>query len=170
MNNPSMSAHERGHIEALVRANHGNPFAYLGLHTDDLESHAGGAGYILRAYFPGALAVGAVDGESGASRGHMAQHLAPGLFTLPLERRVSYYYRIRWDSGVHETEDPYAFGPLLGETDLYLFAEGNHRELGQVFGAQLARHEGVEGVRFSVWAPNAQRVSVVGNFNAWDSR
>src|SRR5690606_15815623 len=51
-----------------------------------------------------------------------------------------------------------------------LFSEGNHRELGQVFGAQLAQHEGVEGVRFAVWAPNARRVSVVGNFNAWDGR
>lgn len=163
MTKSSMSAQERGHIEALVRATHDNPFAYLGLHPQ-------ATGYILRAYLPGALEVEAIAADSGVLLGKMTQELAPGLFTLLLAQPTRYYYRIRWNSGVYETEDPYAFGPLLGETDLYLFAEGNHRELGRVFGAQVACHDGVEGVRFSVWAPNARRVSVVGNFNAWDNR
>ncbi|MGH8355440.1 MAG: 1,4-alpha-glucan branching protein GlgB, partial [Pseudomonas sp.] len=68
------------------------------------------------------------------------------------------------------SEDPYSFGPLLGELDLYLFAEGNHRDLGHCLGAQLLTVEGVAGVRFAVWAPNARRVSVVGDFNGWDGR
>ncbi len=71
---------------------------------------------------------------------------------------------------MQETEDPYSFGLLLGETDLYLFNEGRHRNLGETFGAQRCQVDGVEGVRFAVWAPNARRVSVVGDFNSWDGR
>src|SRR5690606_14165175 len=71
---------------------------------------------------------------------------------------------------IQETEDPYAFGPQLGELDIHLFAEGNHRQLGRCFGAQPWQVDGVSGVRFVVWAPNARRVSVVGNFNSWDGR
>jgi len=68
------------------------------------------------------------------------------------------------------TEDPFSFGPQLGEMDMYLFSEGNHREIGRVFGAQPMEVDGVQGVRFAVWAPNARRVSVVGSFNDWDGR
>ena len=71
---------------------------------------------------------------------------------------------------IQETEDPYSFGLLLGELDLYLLAEGSHLELGRCLGAQAMSIDGVAGVRFAVWAPNAQRVSVVGDFNGWDGR
>ena len=154
---------ERGHIEALVRACHGDPFAYLGPHSQGEE-------YILRAFMPRAISVEVLDALTGKSLGVMSQDLAPGLFTLTMPTRKPYRYRILWANGMCEMEDPYAFGPLLGDMDLYLFGEGNHREMGRVFGAQLTTHEGISGVRFSVWAPNARRVSVVGNFNAWDGR
>src|SRR3546814_15762620 len=68
------------------------------------------------------------------------------------------------------TEDPYSFGPQLGELDMHLFSEGNHRQIGRVFGSQVLEVDGVQGVRFAVWAPNARRVSIVGSFNGWDGR
>lgn len=156
---------ERGHIEALVRGCHGDPFAYLGPHENST-----GEGMLVRAYIPGAISVEMLDALSGRSLGIMAQDLVPGLFIHRLPEQKKYRYRILWAGGSYDTEDPYAFGPLLGDMDLYLFSEGNHREMGRVFGAQLATHDGVAGVRFSVWAPNARRVSVVGNFNSWDGR
>ncbi len=67
-------------------------------------------------------------------------------------------------------EDAYAFGPALGPIDDYLLLEGTHRQLYKRLGAQIATHEGVGGVLFALWAPNARRVSVVGDFNDWDGR
>nr|WP_245155751.1 1,4-alpha-glucan branching protein GlgB [Paracoccus ravus] len=69
-----------------------------------------------------------------------------------------------------EFEDPYRFGPVLGEMDLHLFGEGTHRRLWQALGAHLITHDEIAGAHFAVWAPNARRVSVVGDFNAWDGR
>ncbi|PZR60139.1 MAG: 1,4-alpha-glucan branching enzyme, partial [Stutzerimonas stutzeri] len=89
---------------------------------------------------------------------------------MQLPQAQRYRLRIHWPGNVQETEDPYAFGPLLGDTDLYLFAEGNHRQLWRCLGSAPVEHEGVPGVRFAVWAPNARRVSVVGDFNSWDGR
>jgi 1,4-alpha-glucan branching enzyme len=150
-------------IEALARAEHGDPFALLGPHLH-------GSGAIVRAWLPGALRVELLDGGNGNLLGELEQHKIPGLFSIALKELGRYRYRIHWGGGIQETEDPYSFGPLLGDMDLYLFAEGNHRRLGDVLGAQLATHEGITGVRFSVWAPNARRVSVVGSFNGWDGR
>ncbi|SDG82053.1 1,4-alpha-glucan branching enzyme [Pseudomonas flavescens] len=154
---------DRAAIEALIRGEHGDPFSILGPHE---FAH----GLTIRTYLPGALGVELIDAVSGEALGSLQQSSVPGLFSIRMDQRVPYRYRITWSAGVQETEDPYAFGQLLGEMDLYLFAEGNHRELGKSLGAQLASHEGVQGVRFSVWAPNARRVSVVGGFNGWDGR
>ncbi|MBM7061903.1 1,4-alpha-glucan branching protein GlgB [Pseudomonas sp. UL073] len=154
---------ERQHIQALVRAEHGDPFAYLGPHDES-------DGRVIRTYLPTALRVELLDGESGATLGDMQQDQTPGLFRFTQAPQRPYRLRIHWAIGEQETEDPYAFGALLGDMDLYLFNEGNHRTMGQVFGAQLASHDGISGVRFSVWAPNARRVSVVGAFNVWDGR
>jgi len=154
---------ERAAVEALIRGEHGDPFSILG-------PHAFAHGLTIRAYLPGALGVELIHAVSGEVLGALEQSSVPGLFSIRIEQQVPYRYRIQWGTGVQETEDPYAFGQLLGEMDLYLFAEGNHRELGKSLGAQFTTHEGVQGVRFSVWAPNARRVSVVGNFNGWDGR
>lgn len=81
-------------------------------------------------------------------------------------------YRLRAEgaAGQWEFDDPYRFGPVLGEIDEYLIGEGAHHRLWQALGAHPIRHEGVAGVHFAVWAPNARRVSVVGGFNNWDGR
>ena len=82
-------------------------------------------------------------------------------------------YRLRARNGrgdEWEFDDPYRFGPVLGEVDLHLLAEGTHRHLWRALGAHVIDHEGATGVHFAVWAPNARRVSVVGDFNAWDGR
>ena len=152
---------DNGDIQALIRAEHGNPFAFLGPHGQDDVIQ-------VRTWQPGALEV-----ELLAEDGQVIQRMdepAPGLFTGALDQRRGYRLRIHWNGGVQETEDPYAFGPQLGDMDIYLFGEGNHRRLGQCFGAQLWVADGVSGVRFVVWAPNARRVSVVGHFNSWDGR
>ncbi|HSC84319.1 MAG TPA: 1,4-alpha-glucan branching protein GlgB, partial [Pseudomonas sp.] len=146
-------------IQALARAEHVDPFAFLGPHGDE-----------IRAYLPGALRVELLDAQSGAVLGELEQLQTSGFFRIRHAQPQAYRYRIHWNDGSEETEDPYAFGPLLGDMDLYLFAEGNHRRLGSIFGAQLARYGEVDGVRFAVWAPNARRVSVVGGFNGWDGR
>ncbi|MDR6236979.1 1,4-alpha-glucan branching protein GlgB [Pseudomonas oryzihabitans] len=149
--------------ESLARGEHGNPFAILGPHAD-------GEGVIVRAFLPNALGVELVDRMSGRPLAQMQPGRVPGLFVTRLDYAAPYKLVIRWPSGVQETEDPYSFGVLLGETDLYLFNEGRHRNLGETFGAQRCQVDGVEGVRFAVWAPNARRVSVVGDFNSWDGR
>ena len=80
-------------------------------------------------------------------------------------------YRLRTDyAGQHEFEDPYRFPPVLSDFDLHLLAEGTHHKTYEKLGAHVMEIAGVRGVSFAVWAPNAQRVSVVGNFNHWDGR
>jgi 1,4-alpha-glucan branching enzyme len=93
-----------------------------------------------------------------------------GLFESLIQDRSLYRLRIFWPGAVQETEDPYSFGLLLGDIDLHLFNEGRHFELAHCLGAQVMTIDGVSGVRFAVWAPNARRVAVVGDFNSWDRR
>jgi len=146
---------------ALAAAEVGDPFALLGPQRDR-------QGVVLRVWLPGALAVAAVDAQSGAPLGSLAPQDLPGLFAARFERLEAYRLRIRWPQAEQETEDPYAFGLLLGELDLHLIAEGRHLRLAQTLGAQAMTVEGIAGVRFAVWAPNARRVSVVGDFNGWN--
>ena len=97
----------------------------------------------------------------------------PGSSSPPCrERREPFRYRlrVRWGSGWHEFDDVYRFPPVLGELDIHLLVEGNHLASYRKLGAHPIVHDGVEGVAFAVWAPNARRVSVVGDFNGWDGR
>jgi len=158
------SGSETRNLEALVKGRLSDPFAVLGPHDTR-------QGRLVRAYFPGALSVEA----RGAKDGKLLAHLAPhpdydGVFTGPLPGNARYVFRVHWPGTVQETEDTYSFGPLLSDLDLHLFSEGSHWDLAWRFGANPATIDGVEGVRFAVWAPNAQRVSVVGGFNNWDGR
>jgi len=141
----------------------GDPFSILGPHRD-------GDGLVIRTYQPGANAVEIIDAESGVVMANLIELQAPGLFVGHLAAPAAYRLRIQWPNGLEETEDPYAFGLLLGELDVHLFAIGQHFELWRCLGAQLLRIDGIAGVRFAVWAPNARRVSVVGDFNSWDGR
>ena len=149
--------------DALVSGSVGDPFSLLG-------PRAEGDGMIVRAYLPPAESVELIDAQDRVIA--RMQPIEPaGLFAARLARPDSYRLRIRWPGNqVQVTEDPYAYGLLLGELDVYLLAEGNHLELGRCLGAQAMTIEGVPGVRFAVWAPNARRVSVVGDFNGWDGR
>jgi 1,4-alpha-glucan branching enzyme len=149
-------------VERLRRAEDGDPFSFLGPHAQGEET-------LVRVWLPGANEVDLLASD-GSPLGRMRCSDPDGLFELELPQAQRYRLRIHWPDGVQESEDPYAFGPLLGETDLYLFAEGNHRQLWRCLGASPVEHEGVPGVRFAVWAPNARRVSVVGDFNNWDGR
>ncbi|MGN8063686.1 1,4-alpha-glucan branching protein GlgB [Ralstonia sp. 22111] len=166
-------------VDALTHGRLGDPFAVLGPHRMDTED---GTRWVVRAFYPGARRVQAID-----SRGQIITEMTPvgrtGLFHGPLRADAQdvyghpelYRLRIIWPAGtgheaVQETEDPYAFGLLLGDLDLHLLNEGTHWALASCLGAQAMRIDGISGVRFAVWAPNAQRVSVVGEFNQWDGR
>jgi 1,4-alpha-glucan branching enzyme len=149
-------------VQRLQCAEDGDPFSFLGPHAQGDET-------LVRVWLPGADAVELLASD-GSPMGRMHCSDPQGLFELQLPQAQRYRLRIHWPGSVQETEDPYAFGPLLGDTDLYLFAEGNHRQLWRCLGSAPVEHEGVPGVRFAVWAPNARRVSVVGDFNSWDGR
>jgi 1,4-alpha-glucan branching enzyme len=151
-------------MDALILAEHHDPFSMLGPHDD------GNGGQFIRAYLPDALSVKVLarDGEQELATLEMSS--TPGFFAGHLPNAQPYLLKISWAGGEQITEDPYSFGQLLGEMDLYLFAEGNHRDLSNCLGAQVMNVDGIEGVRFAVWAPNARRVSVVGTFNNWDGR
>jgi 1,4-alpha-glucan branching enzyme len=138
-----------------------DPFAVRGLHQDDIL-------WSVRAFVPGAEQVEILTaGDASLTM----QDLGGGFFFGIPASIPRYRLRIHWPGGlVDETEDPYAFGPVLGELDLHLFSEGAHWRLAEKFGAVPLEHEDVPGVCFSVWAPNARRVSVVGDFNSWDGR
>ena len=154
---------EQGAIDAIVQARHGDPFAVLGPH--DVED-----GCAIRAFLPDATRVDAIAAEGAQVLASLERIDPAGLWAGLLPVRVPYRLRIAEGAGERVTHDPYAFPLALGELDIYLMAEGRHRELGRVLGAHLITLDGVRGVRFAVWAPNARRVSVVGGFNNWDGR
>ncbi len=150
-------------IAALAEGRHGDPFAVLGPHPlPDGRT-------VVRAFLPMAKAATllAPDGRPLAP----FVHVADGLFAAVVDGLPwPYRLRVEWPGGIHEAEDPYSFQTLLGEVDVHLIAEGQHRRLADALGAQVTEVGGVPGVRFAVWAPNAQRVSIVGGFNNWDGR
>ncbi len=150
-------------VAALVHGRSGDPFALLGPHMEGGER-------TVRAFLPGADAVEVLARDDGALLARLERVHPAGLFAGPVPGAQPYRLRIAWPGGVQETEDPYSFWPQLGELDLHLLAEGRHRQIGSTLGAQQATVEGVPGVRFALWAPNARRVSVVGDFNSWDGR
>jgi 1,4-alpha-glucan branching enzyme len=140
-----------------------DPFGMLG-------PHDGPRGRLIRAFLPGASAVEVIARAGMRPIGALMPMPPAGLFAGDVTGAEPYLLRISWPGGLQETEDPYSFGPQLGELDLHLFNEGRHFELAEHLGAAVVTVDGVAGVRFSVWAPNAEAVAVVGDFNSWDSR
>ncbi len=158
-----MAAQEE--VAALIGAVHGNPFALLGPHLVP-------GGLVVRAFVPHAESVEVLDAE-GRSVVALTRRDPAGFFEgLVTDRRRRFGYRLRAANagGVWEFQDPYAFAPVLGQTDDYLLVEGTHQRLYERLGAHPMVHEDVPGVQFAVWAPHARRVSVVGDFNHWDGR
>jgi 1,4-alpha-glucan branching enzyme len=150
--------------EAIVTGCHNNPFAVLG-------PHSGTKGRVVRALQPHAQKVELVD-AAGKRLANMKKIHAGGLFEGPLPPRKRHYALRVTDGSGHAcvAEDPYRFPSALGEMDLYLLGEGSDRYIYRKLGAHLCRLRGVAGTRFAVWAPNASRVSVLGDFNGWDGR
>src|SRR5919198_2999739 len=153
---------DRGEVGALMTARHRDSFRVLG-------PHDGPDGRTVRAYLPGAQSVEVLRRSDRAALGTLPE-VESGLFEGAVTDASPYLLRIRWPAAVQETEDPYDFGPLLGELDLHLFNEGRHFHLAEALGANVVTVDGVQGVRFAVWAPNAERVAVIGDFNSWDAR
>ena len=150
-------------LTALARGRDGDPFALLG-------PHPLGTGTVVRALLPGVRAVAVVD-DAGAVLAPAERLGNTDLFeAYVVAMPPRYALRLEEARGTRTIEDPYRFGPLLGEMDAWLFAQGNHLELYRVLGAHPDVRDGVSGTRFAVWAPNASRVSVVGDWNGWDGR
>ncbi|MBG6073518.1 MULTISPECIES: 1,4-alpha-glucan branching protein GlgB [unclassified Polaromonas] len=153
-------------VELICSARHGDPFSVLGPHADD-------GGVSVRAFLPGARRVEVLDADSGHPVGTLERHHPDGFFEglLALPAPEAYCLQVQWDN--YQTavlEDPYRFGPVLGEMDVWLLSEGTHLRPYEILGANPCSRDGVDGTSFAVWAPNAARVSVVGDFNLWDGR
>jgi 1,4-alpha-glucan branching enzyme len=150
-------------IEALLAGTHDDPFSLLG-------AHEGPKGIFARAIVPGADVVTAHD-LSGGLLGALERIDPRGLFEgLIAGPRQPIKYRALGAEGHWWVSDPYSFGPVLGPIDDLLMGEGTHLRLFDKLGAHLIAHEGAHGVHFAVWAPNARRVALLGNFNEWDGR
>jgi 1,4-alpha-glucan branching enzyme len=154
-------------IARLLEGTHPDPFRVLGPHRvgDDLD---------IRVFRPDARSVEIVLEEQGAES-IVAKRVHPDGFFCATVRNATRDdpYRLRittWDGSQQFTADPYQYGPILGELDLHLFAEGQHWRIYEKLGAHPHAIGDAAGVYFAVWAPNAQRVSVVGDFNRWDGR
>ena len=151
-------------IEAIVAGRHGEPFRLLGLHQH-------GKTWVVRAFVPGALSLEVLT-TAGKSLGMIERRHDAGFFEgkVAIKTRQPLSYIAANGGGRWTVADAYLIGPVLGPLDDYYIGEGNHLRLYDKLGAHPLAHEGHEGVHFAVWAPNASRVSVVGDFNGWDGR
>jgi len=157
-------------ISKICQGQHGDPFSVLGPHP--VRGAKATTQVSVRCFLPGAAAVAAVD-DSGLLLGKLTPRHDAGFFEGHIQGALSTAYRlqVQWASGDSSTiDDPYRFGLLLGDMDVWLLGEGTHLRPFEVLGAQPCTVLGVAGTRFAVWAPNASRVSVVGDFNFWDGR
>ena len=149
----------------LSEGRHHDPFSLLGRHSLGAEQA------IIRAYIPDASRV-FIEGISQSLPMQPVTAIS-GMFEWRGEAaKISPHYELSWQEGGQSRRayDPYCFPPQLPDYDLHLFGEGRHRHAHRFMGAHLHSVEGISGVLFAVWAPNAERVSVVGDFNNWDGR
>lgn len=154
---------DHGAIAAIISGTHGDPFAVLG-------PHGSAEGDAVRAFLPDAEAIQVFARDTRLPLGQLERVDGAGFWVGRVSQAVPYVLSVTENGRSYETEDPYSFPALLGELDVYLLAEGRHRDFAAALGAHVVELDGVKGVRFAVWAPNARRVSVVGDFNKWDGR
>ncbi|MEL6368261.1 MAG: 1,4-alpha-glucan branching protein GlgB [Pseudomonadota bacterium] len=154
---------ERDALNQLAAGSHPDPFSILGAHDVD--------GVRCATYFaPGAARAAIVDEQGRQIRRARRIHDA-GIYRAELLSQDPYRWRVHWPDGeVNDVQDPYGFGTSLGEVDLHLLGEGRHERIYEVLGANTMQCGGSRGTRFCVWAPNASRVSVIGDWNQWDGR
>jgi len=153
-------------VAALMHGDHHDPFSVLGMHRQHGE-------LVVRALLPGAVTVELIEARNGRRLASLTPIEESAVFAGVIPRRKNPFpYRLRIDWGTHrqELDDPYRFGAVLGDMDVWLLSEGTHYRPYEKLGAHQVTVEGIAGVAFAVWAPNARRVSVVGSFNNWDGR
>ena len=152
-------------LQALAEARHADPFAVLGPHPDS-------RGVVIRALVPTAERITVTRNGSGSVE--MQRRHPAGIFEVVLPGATEvpdYRLQVQYHGGAtSEIDDPYRYGRVLSDYDLYLFGEGKHTRIYEKLGAHPMTVGTAAGVHFAVWAPNAKRVSVVGDFNAWDGR
>ncbi|CNI35671.1 MULTISPECIES: 1,4-alpha-glucan branching protein GlgB [Yersinia] len=157
---------DRQVINQIISGHYADPFSVLGMHQT-------AQGIRVCALLPDAKEVWLVDTKNGRNVAQFTQEDPRGFFIAKLPRRKNlfrYQLAVTWQESTQIIEDPYRFGTLLQDIDSWLLAEGTHLRPYERLGAHLMSLDGVEGVSFAVWAPNAKRVSVVGEFNFWDGR
>jgi len=156
-------------VERIVWNQHHDPFEVLGSHPIEQD---GKTVWVVRAYLPNASAAWVVRPEERLEYPMQSVHDAH-FFECTIDTPELANYQLRIQEGEHERViyDPYAFrSPRLTDFDLHLFSEGNHHRIYEKLGAHATQINGVKGVYFAVWAPNARNVSILGDFNYWDGR
>ena len=160
-----------GAVAAIAGGYHSTPFDILGIHPHTVE---GKPAIVIRTFQPQALTVSVLRGYQAYPMRRVHQD---GFFEAVFHQSEFFHYRLSitlpaLDGGrqTYEIDDPYRYPPVLTDFDLHLLGEGTHFRLYEKLGARILEHAGSKGVCFAVWAPNAERVSVVGNFNQWDGR
>ena len=157
-----MTSSDQQHLKKIIDAQHHDPFGFLGVHQVNKE-------YCLRIFNPRANKVYLKDANKWVPLQKVA---GQPLFELQRTATIKTPCLLKIEDDHHEFEivDPYTFSNSISQDDLHLFGEGNLKQAYKMLGAQSIEHQGVAGVRFATWAPNAERVSVVGSFNDWDGR
>jgi 1,4-alpha-glucan branching enzyme len=159
-------------LGALLRGQESDPFRWLGPHLDRDRGRV-----VVRLFRPGAASADLLLRHPAEMTLPMTRQHEAGLFEVDvpnlasLDGGVDYRFHVRFESGVDAIlDDPYRFGRVISDYDLHLFGEGTLREVYDRLGSHPTTLGGVAGAHFAVWAPNAQRVSIIGDFNAWDGR
>ncbi|ACE85398.1 1,4-alpha-glucan branching protein GlgB [Cellvibrio japonicus] len=172
MSNPKQEQHLSQDLLRIITATHHDPFEVLGRHS--LPVPTATADTLVRVYLPGARSAELVINRQNRQIAPLNRLPGTDFFEwYGLGQQLPVHYQIEWYDRHNQHRvhyDPYAFAPQLGELDMHLFAEGQHWNIYNLLGAHPRQVDGINGVLFATWAPNAERISVVGNFNDWDGR